>query len=61
MSFLEDYFGLSGEHTEESVCCPFPHTINGHQYQETNPSASVNIDKRVFHCMACDRGYSEQG
>lgn len=42
------------------VCCPFPHnTEGGLEYFETNPSAGINIDKRVFHCLSCGRAHSE--
>lgn len=58
--FFEDYFDITGGPSEIPVCCPFPHsTANGLPYYETRPSASVNTDKGVFHCMACGKGMSE--
>lgn len=44
---------------DTQVCCPFPHTVNGTVYYETNPSAGVNLEKNVFHCFSCGRSYSE--
>ena len=29
---------------DTQVCCPFPHTVNGTVYYETNPSAGVNLE-----------------
>jgi len=47
MSFLTDYFNIEpGSSGEVAVCCPF--------HGDTNPSASVNVDKDVFHCLACE-------
>ena len=44
------------------VCCPFPHqTGNGLTYYESNPSAGINLDKGVFHCLGCGRSFSEVG
>lgn len=61
MGWLEHYFNLEGETGEHRVCCPLDHyTENGLAYKETNASASVNLDKRLFHCSSCDRGYTEQ-
>ena len=61
MSFFERYFEdtiFEGEET--MVCCPFPHnTDSGLEYFESNPSAGVNLDKRVFHCLSCGRAHSE--
>ena len=60
MGFLTEYFGLVEGSGEQQVCCPFPHkTSSGVEYAETNPSASVNTDEGLFHCMACGRGFSE--
>lgn len=60
MSFLLQYFDIMEGRGEASVCCPFPHrTASGLEYNESNASASVNTDKKVFHCMSCGRGYSE--
>lgn len=61
MSFFSHYFELDEGTIEQAVLCPFPHTTaTGVAYQETNPSAHVNIDKAVFHCKVCGRGYSER-
>lgn len=47
MSFLTDYFNIDPSSSGEvAVCCPF--------HGDTRPSASVNVDKDVFHCLACD-------
>lgn len=60
MSFFSWFFNLSGDKTEEQVLCPFPHkTVNGLEYYESNPSASVNLDKGVFHCLSCGKGTNE--
>lgn len=60
MSFLTEYFGITDDSREVAVCCPFDHhTINGLVYKETNPSASVNTQEKLFHCMSCGAGYSE--
>lgn len=59
MSFFDWYFGLSGGRTEEAVLCPFPHKIGDTEYYESNPSAQVNLEKKVFHCKTCDRGHNE--
>lgn len=60
MSFFSWFFGLSDDKTEHHVLCPFPHQLpNGMEYYESNPSAQVNLEKRVFHCKACDRGFSQ--
>ncbi len=63
MSFFEAYFGDSVFSAEETmVCCPFPHTtVHGLPYYESKPSAGVNINKGVFHCLSCGRAYSEVG
>jgi len=46
--------------TENQVCCPFPHlTTDGQEYYETQPSAGINLDKKVFHCFACNRSLNE--
>ena len=48
--------------TEAAVCCPFEHfTSNGIPYYENNPSAHVNTESSLFHCKACDKGYSDPG
>ena len=60
MSFLLDYFNITDSKTEVQVTCPFPHTtVNGLTYYESNPSASVNTEKMLFHCMSCGEGLSE--
>jgi len=60
MGFFEDYFGITDSSTEVNVACPFPHhTINGVAYLESNPSAHVNTQDRVFHCKACGVGHNE--
>ena len=60
-SFFEYYFSeYDFSKTETAVCCPFTHhTESGIEYQETNPSAHVNLDKGLFHCKVCDKGLSE--
>ena len=64
MSFFEAYFSdvtfkASGE---TAVCCPFPHhDLSGNVYQESVPSAHINLDKEIFHCKVCDVGLSEVG
>jgi len=63
MSFFEQYFSdtvFSGEET--MVCCPFPHlTTNGLEYYESNPSAGINLEKGVYHCLSCGKSLSEVG
>lgn len=60
MGFFEDYFNIVEAGTEVNVACPFPHhTANGVSYIESNPSAHVNTQDRVFHCKACGTGHSE--
>ena len=34
---------------EANVCCPFPHDKG----YEQNPSAHINVEKRLFHCKTC--------
>ena len=60
-SFFEYYFHeYDFSKKETAVCCPFPHhTASGHEYQETIPSAHINLDKGLFHCKVCDKGLSE--
>ena len=60
-SFFEYYFDeYDFSKKETAVCCPFPHhTASGQEYQETNPSAHINLDKGLFHCKVCDKGLSE--
>lgn len=58
--FFEDYFGIDSAATEVNVTCPFTHrTANGMPYLESNPSAHVNTQDRVFHCKACGVGHNE--
>lgn len=59
MSFLSDFFNVGMDNKEYPVLCPFPHYNGVTSYFEERPSASVNPDKGVFHCMSCDKGYSE--
>lgn len=60
-SFFEYYFDeYDFSKRETAVCCPFPHhTASGIEYNETNPSAHINLDKGLFHCKVCDKGLSE--
>ena len=60
-NFFEYYFSeYDFSKRETAVCCPFPHHTNsGLEYQETNPSAHINLDKGLFHCKVCDKGLSE--
>ena len=60
-SFFEHYFiEYDFSKRETAVCCPFPHhTESGFTYNETNPSAHINLDKGLFHCKVCDKGLSE--
>lgn len=59
MGFFEIYYNIFGS-GENKVKCPFKHISNvGTTYTEMNPSASVNLDKRVFHCNCCGAGYKE--
>ena len=60
MSFFTDFFNISENGGETAVCCPFDHfTVNGIPYKETNPSAHVNTEKKVFNCKVCGAGFSE--
>lgn len=60
-SFFEYYFPEADfSSSETQVLCPFPHkTVNGIEYDESNPSAGVNLDKGVFHCFSCGAKASE--
>ena len=49
--FFEEYFGLPGYDGEHHVRCPF--------HNDERASASVNTEKRLFHCQACDIGFGE--
>ena len=60
MSFFESYFGVADGVSERAVICPFDHhTASGQAYRETNPSAHVNLNEKLFHCKACGAGYNE--
>lgn len=63
MTFFEHFLeskGIISSTGENKLCCPFPHKVAGDvEFYETNPSASINIDKKVFNCLSCGRGYSE--
>ena len=37
---------------EVKVRCPF--------HEDTNPSASINTVKNLFHCWVCNVGYNEE-
>jgi len=60
LSFFQWYFDILEVTGEAAVKCPFPHTTSsGTEYFESVPSAHVNIDKDVFHCKVCQRGFNE--
>lgn len=60
MSFITEYFDITGDKVETPVCCPFPHyTESGLPYYETHASAHVNTIDNLFHCKACGTGVSE--
>lgn len=56
-------------HGNVPFCCPFPHTrevfnpetweTSTEEYYEKQPSCSINLDMRVFHCFTCNRTMSE--
>lgn len=53
MRFFEKYFNnvdFNGAE-EVKVLCPF--------HSDTNPSASINTEKSLFHCFVCGVGYNE--
>lgn len=55
MEFFKKYFhdvDFDDRQGEVKVLCPF-HT-------DTKPSASINVNKNLFHCWVCDIGYSEE-
>ena len=56
MKFFENYFDNTDFYNsgaeEVKVLCPF--------HSDTNPSASINIEKSLFHCWVCGVGYNEQ-
>lgn len=60
MGFYEHYFDIVDAGAEQAVTCPFPHhTSNGLEYFESHPSASVNLEERLFHCKVCGTGHNE--
>lgn len=62
-SFFQYYYPEAEFNQEETqVLCPYPHyTTSGIEYQESNPSAGVNLDKGVFHCLRCQASKSTIG
>lgn len=45
------HFGLTGrERTDRQVACPF--------HEDTRPSASINVQKRLLHCFTCGEGWN---
>ena len=56
MKFFENYYNdvdFYKDGAEEiKVLCPF--------HSDTNPSASINVKKELFHCWVCGVGYNEQ-
>ena len=67
MKFFESYFkdvdfDNVNASNEVQVLCPFPHNIddNGELIYETRPSASINVEKSIFYCHSCSRGYNEE-
>jgi len=60
MSVYEAIFDIVNTGQEIPVCCPFPHKSGNLEYYENHPSAHVNINKGVFHCKVCEKGYNEQ-
>lgn len=54
MEFFKKYFEEVEDWSNEEVkvLCPF-HT-------DTNPSASINTSKNLFHCWVCDIGFNEE-
>lgn len=60
MSFLANYFDVQEGTKEIAVCCPFDHlTGNGTPYKESNPSAHVNLEEKLYHCKVCNTGFNE--
>jgi DNA primase len=45
---------VSGSQSEATMPCPLP----SHQGADTNPSFSINLEKKVFNCFACGQGGS---
>lgn len=55
MKYFKQYFTDVDFHEgarEVKVLCPF--------HEDTNPSASINVEKSLFKCWVCGEGYSEQ-
>ena len=64
MGFFEHYFKevdftQASDSGEVAVNCPFPHYSGKVEYFETNPSAHINVEKRVYHCKVCGSQHSE--
>jgi hypothetical protein len=57
--FDDTDFDQANSSGEVAVRCPFPHSANGVEYYEENPSAHINEDKGVFHCKVCNTHHSE--
>ena len=53
MKYFEKYFSDVDfrEGAEVKVLCPF--------HNDTNPSATINTEKSLFHCWVCGVGYNE--
>lgn len=54
MEYFKKYFSdvdFEGKN-EVKVLCPF--------HDDTHPSASINVEKNLFHCFVCGAGYSEE-
>lgn len=53
MEYFKKYFSeVENWNAEEvKVLCPY--------HQDTNPSASINTEKGLFHCWVCDIGFNE--
>ena len=55
MKYFEKYFSDVDFETgaeEVKVLCPF--------HNDTTPSATINVEKDLFHCWVCKEGYNEQ-
>lgn len=55
MEFFKTYFhnvNFDEARGEVKVLCPF--------HDDTKPSATVNVDKHLFHCYVCGTGYNEE-
>ena len=53
MEYFKKYFSdvdFEGK-SEVKVLCPF--------HDDTHPSASINVEKNVFHSCVCGAGYRE--